>query len=106
MAKLWKVCFAKVSKFYILLLQRKRGSKLPIPPAVRTEREATKVTDSEQNGSASTTGPAVPIMLSEAKSLSTEEQELGVKGIREVFPDIHQSVAELTLKVCGHFEVS
>ena len=73
---------------------------MSVPPADRAEGEAAKASAEEQNGSASTNASAVPLMLSEAKSLSPEEQERGVKGIREVFPDIHQTVAELTLKVC------
>ena len=77
---------------------------MPVPPDVRVEREAVKPAAEEQNGSASTNASAIPLMLSEAKSLSPEEQERGVKGIREVFPDIHQTVAELTLKVREPFK--
>ena len=86
-------------------MQKRRGSKTPLPAAVHPESKAAKAMDHQQISSAHTKVAAVPIMLSEAKSLSPEEQEIGVKGIREVFPDIHQSVAELTLKVRDSFMI-
>ena len=58
------------------------------------------MSENGQIKSVNTTSTAVPIALQEAKSLTLEEQEEGVKGIRETFPEIHQTVAELTLKVC------
>ena len=41
----------------------------------------------------------MPWLLSEAKQLSAEELKQGLDKLREVFPDIHQTVAELTLQV-------
>lgn len=43
--------------------------------------------------------PVVPSMLPETRVLSPEELQEGVHKIRDVFPDIHQTVAELTLQV-------
>lgn len=43
--------------------------------------------------------PAVPNMLPETRVLSPGELKEGVQRLRDTFPDIIQTVAELTLQV-------
>ncbi len=80
-------------------VQRQKAPKGPPSAAIRRDKDTARASDNEQSGPEMAKGTAVPILLSEAKELSLEERERGVQGIRETFPEIHQTVAELTLKV-------
>lgn len=49
--------------------------------------------------------PLIPGVDQETKPLTADEIQSGVQSIKEVFPEVHQTVAELTLKVCCSISV-